>query len=633
MSYMYPESGQQFAGYDDGMPRMPIREIKALFDRTKGRFGERDSRMQNVLAVRQGRMRDVYPDLFPEGPFDRGIVANMVDVAARDLAEVLAPLPSINCSSSKMVSDRAREFSEKRTRIANGYITFSDVQTQMYTATDRYFTYGFVPAMVEIDLDERMPRIRFMDSVGAYPVYDRWGRISAGFFTFFKTRDELIAMYPHVESTLKTNQGNSGGSTLIEVVRYHDAYTDVLFLPRDQGMILEQTKNPIGKCLIEWTQRPGVDDDSHGQFDDVLAVQVAKARFALLSLEAAQKSVQAPIVMPPDVQELALGPDSVLRTANGEKVRRVPLDVPQAAFAQQGILDQELRQGSRYPEARNGQVDGSVVTGRGVQALMSGFDTQVRTGQSMFAKTITNLIQKAFMVDEILFSGEAKTIRGNADGTPYEIKYRPEVDIKGDHTVDVQYGLMAGLDPNRALVFGLQARGDRLISRDFLRRQMPFALNATEEEQRVDIEEMRDALKQAVAGYAQAIPVLAQNGQDPGEVLGRLSQIILGRQKGRAIEEVIAEAFKPQEVPTPPGVEAPSEAGSPEMAGAPGEVPPGGGGNDLQGINEQGLMRGVASGQAGMAPGGRPDLQMLMAGLGAGGQANLQANISRRMPI
>jgi len=25
----------------------------------------------------------------------------------------------------------------------------------------------------------------------------------------------------------------------------------------------------------------------------------------------------------------------------------------------------------------------------------------------------------------------------------------------------------AGLDPNRALVFGLQARGDKLISRDF----------------------------------------------------------------------------------------------------------------------------------------------------------------------
>jgi len=624
--FEYPPNAER-VGYDDGMGKQSLAELKQLYNRMKARSGDRDARMQNVLAVRQGRMRDVYPDLFPDGPFDRGNVANMVDVAARDLAEVLAPLPAFNCASAKMVSDSAREFAEKRTRIVNGYLAFSDVQRQMYTASDRYFTYGFVPAIVEVDVDERMPRIRFLDSIGAYPVRDRWGMVSAAFFSFFKSRDELVAMYPESESAI----GRPGsGNDLIEVVRYHDRFVDTIFLPQRNGIVLESVKNPIGECLIEWTQRPGVDDDSYGQFDDVLAVQVAKARFALLSLEAAQKAVQAPIVLPPDAQELALGPDSVLRTANGEKVRRVPIEVPQAAFAQQGILDQELRQGSRYPEARNGAIDSSVVTGRGVQALMSGFDTQIRTGQAMFAKTFERLIAKAMMVDEKLFGSDTKTIRGNSDGTPYEIRYRPERDIKGDYTVDVQYGLMAGLDPNRALVFGLQARGDRLISRDFLRRQMPFALNATEEEQRVDIEEMRDALKQAVAGYAQAIPVLAQNGQDPGEVLSRLSAIIIGRQKGQSIEEVVSSAFAPEEMPTPAGVEA-TGAEAAGMVGSPDEAPPAGGGG--QGLSDSGLMRGVAPGQAGMAAGGRPDLQMLLAGLGSGGQPNLQANISRRLPV
>jgi hypothetical protein len=415
------------------------------------------------------------------------------------------------------------------------------------------------------------------------------------------------------------------------VVRYHDRFVDTIFLPGRDGVVLESAKNPIGEVLVEWTQRPGVDDDMHGQFDDVLAVQVAKARFALLALEAAQKSVQAPIVLPPDAQELALGPDAVLRTANGEKVRRVPIEVPQAAFAQQGVLDSELRAGARYPEARNGQIDSSVVTGRGVQALMSGFDTQIRTGQAMFAKTFERLVEKALMVDEKLFGSDTKSVRGNSDGTPYEIRYKPERDIKSDYTVDVQYGLMAGLDPNRALVFGLQARGDRLISRDFLRRQMPFALNATEEEQRVDIEEMRDALKQAVAGYAQAIPVLAQNGQDPGDILKRLADIIVGRQRGRSIEEVVQEAFAPEEMPEPAGVEAPG-AEAAGMVGSPEGAPPAGEGGGA-GLSDSGLMRGVAPGQAGMAAGGRPDLQMLLAGIGSSGQANLQANVSRRLPI
>ena len=606
----------------EGAALQGLRALSSQLNRLKSRFNDRDNRMQNVLAVRQGRMRDVYPDLFPEGPFDRGIVANMVDVAARDLAETLAPMPSFNCSSAKAASDAASKFAEKRTKIVNGYLDHSQVAEQMFTAADRYFTYGFVPVIIEVDFDNKMPRITFMDSIGAYPVFNRWGEVQAAFFTFFKTKDELVAEYPHSEGYLKHMRA---GDTLVEVSRYHDKDQDTLFLTRGEGLVLEKVKNKTGICLVDWVKRPGVDTDSHGQFDDVLAVQVAKARFALLSLEAAQKAVQAPIALPNDVQELAIGPDSILRSSQPERVRRVGLDIPPGAFATQGILDEELKQGARYPDARGGQVDGSIVTGKGVQALMSGFDTQIRTGQSMFASSFTRVIRKAFIVDEKFFGTTEKSVRGNAQGTPYEIKYTPEKDIKGDYTVDVQYGLMAGLDPNRALVFGLQARGDKLISREFLMEQMPFALNPSEESQRLDIEEMRDALKQAVAGYAQAIPVLAQAGQDPGEVLSRLSQIILGRQKGEPIEKVISEAFAPEPAPEMPGVEEPGA--TPEGA------PPGPGGEQLDGINEQGLMRGVAPGQAGMSPGGTPDVQQMLAGLTSRGDANLTANVRRRLPI
>jgi hypothetical protein len=253
---------------------------------------------------------------------------------------------------------------------------------------------------------------------------------------------------------------------------------------------------------------------------------------------------------------------------------------------------------------------------------MGGFDSQIRTGQAMFAKTMENLIGKALMLDEKLWSNAERTMRGNADGTPYEIKYRPSKDIKGDYSVDVQYGLLAGLDPNRALVFGLQARGDKLISRDFLRRQMPFSLDATEEEQVVDIEEMRDALKQAVAGYAQSIPALAQAGQDPGEVLTVVAEIIEGREKGSPIEEVVKEAFAPPE-PTP------EELMQMEMAG----MSPEGGAVGGDGLNPDGTMRGVAPGQQGMGPGGRPDLNIMLASLGRNGEPNLSAGVSRRTPI
>jgi hypothetical protein len=603
-------------------------ELASLYHRLKMVSAERDQRMRDIKLVRTGHMGLVFPDLFPEdGPFTKPIVANMVDVAARDLSEVIAPLPSFNCSSSTMVSDRARAFAEKRTRIAGNYITYSQTQKQMYNAADWYVTYGFVAGIIEIDWVEKMPRIKWLDPMGCYLVRDRRDRVKSLFQTIEYHADELIAKFPDLKRVVEARM--MGGNTRIEVVRYHDKDVDVLFLPGDEGVELVRTTNRTGRCLAVEVRRPGLSDEARGQFDDVIAVQVAKARFALLALEAAQKSVQAPIALPQDVQELSMGADAVLRSSSPEKIRRIPLDIPAAAFQEQGILDNELRQGSRYPEVRGGNLDASIVTGRGVQALMSGFDTQIRTAHAMFAEAFAYLVEVCFNVEEALWPSFRKTIRGNDNGTPYEITYTPEKDINGDYSVDVQYGLMAGLDPNRALVFGLQARGDRLISQDWLRRQLPFSLNASEEEQKLDIEDMRQALRQAVSGYAQAIPVLAQNGQDPGEILSRLAEIIEGRQKGRPIEEVIRKAFAPPE--PPPGMVDPSaESG---MLTAPGESPVPGGEGTPEGLSASGLTRGVAPGQAGLPPGGRPDLNVLLAGLTQGGDANLQSSISRRMPI
>jgi hypothetical protein len=68
---------------------------------------------------------------------------------------------------------------------------------------------------------------------------------------------------------------------------------------------------------------------------------------------------------------------------------------------------------------------------------------------------------------------------------------------------------MSGMNPNNAIIALLQMRSDKLVSRDYVRREIPMELNVTQEEQRVDIEEMRDSLRVAVAQYAQAIPALA----------------------------------------------------------------------------------------------------------------------------
>jgi len=527
------------------------KEVVAKAARIQTRYSARDQRMRDVLSVRQGDISKVYPSMFSED-YPKPLVANFVDVAARDLAEVMAPLPSFNCSATNMVSDTQRRAADMRTRIANYYVTSSDLQIQMYQGADWFNTYGMLPAMIEMDYETNNPRIRLLNPFGVYPEMDRFGRTVSLVQVVSTDAETLAAQYPEYASQIMPNNRWQQGSPSVSLVRYHDKDQDLIFLPERQNLILANIPNPVGKCLANVAMRSSLDGEARGQFDDILAVQLARARFAVLQIQAAEKSIQAPIAIPQDVQELALGPDAIMRSANPQGIRRVPLELPAGVFTESGVLERELRMGARYPETRSGNIDASVVTGRGVQALQAGFDTQVKAAQAQFARLFTEMVSLSFEVDEKVFGSMTKQIKGTDDGTPYTLKYIPSRDIKGEYGVDVRYGIMSGMDPNRAIIALLQMRSDKLVSRDYVRREIPMELNVTQEEQRVDIEEMRDSLRVAVAQYAQAIPALASQGQDPSQVITRIADVIAGRQKGLQLETIIAKAFAPEPVAPAP---------------------------------------------------------------------------------
>jgi hypothetical protein len=549
---------------------LSTKEVIAKVARLQTKYAKRDQRMRDVLSVRQGDISRVFPGSFSED-YPKPLVANFIDVAARDLAEVMAPLPSFNCSAVNMVSDSARKAADMRTRIANSYVTGSELQLQMYSGADWYNTYGMLPAIVEVDYETNNPRIRLLNPFGVYPEMDRFGRTISLTQIVQTDTESLAAQYPEFYSEIMGKNMYTQGSPLISLVRYHDKDQDLIFLPERQNLVLANIPNALGKCLASVVVRPSIDGEARGQFDDVLAVQLARARFAVLQIQAAEKSINAPIAIPQDVQELALGPDAIMRSSNPQAIRRVPIELPPGVFTESGVLERELRMGARYPETRSGDVSASVITGRGVQALQAGFDTQVRAAQAQFARLFMELVNLCFEMDEVIFGSMTKTIKGNDDGTPYTIKYTPSRDIKGEHGVDVRYGLMSGMDPNRAIIALLQMRSDKLVSRDYVRREIPMELNVTQEEQRIDIEEMRDSLRVAVAQYAQAIPALAAQGQNPSEIIGRIAAVIQGRQKGLQLETIVEKAFAPEpqpEIPAAGMAPVPASQPTPEQMGA-----------------------------------------------------------------
>lgn len=538
---------------------LTIMEVAAKVNRLQNRYAPRDQRMREVLNVRKGDIQRVFPAMFNED-YPKPLVANMIDVAARDIAETQAPLPQFSCSANNMTSDSQRKFADNRTRIANFYVSASELQIQMYTGADWYNSYGMLAAIVETDYEYYRPVIRLLSPWGLYPEVDRFGRTLSISQVTDIDADTLASQYPEYAKLILNKNGSNyinATSRQLTLVRYHDKDQDVLFVPERNNLILANVPNPVGKCLARVVTRPSIDGEARGQFDDVLAVQLAKARMAVLQMQAAEKSVSAPIAIPQDVQELAIGPDAIMRSSNPQAIRRVGLDLPPGVFTESQVLDRELRLGSRYPETRSGNTDASIITGRGVQALSAGFDTQIRAAQAQFARLFSDLVSLCFEVDEKLFPNAVKEIKGTESGTPYTMKYVPSKDIKNDYTVDVRYGLMSGLDPNRAIIALLQMRGDKLVSRDYARREIPIDINVTQEEQRIDIEESRDSLRVAIAQYAQAIPQMAISGQDPTMVINRITEVIKGRQKGLPLETVVEKAFAPEPAPTP----APQTAG------------------------------------------------------------------------
>jgi len=160
---------------------------------------------------------------------------------------------------------------------------------------------------------------------------------------------------------------------------------------------------------------------------------------------------------------------------------------------------------------------------------------------------------------------------------------------------------MSGLDPSRALIFSLQALQAGLVSRDFIMRELPWAMNVAAEQERIEVENLRSTLTGALAASTQALPQMIATGQgNVPEYISKISQVIKLRQKGKPIEDAISEIFpQPEPQPTP---QAPAGVGAPVEPSPmePGQVPP------PEGAPPAGTPEG----------GGTPDIAALLQRLG-----------------
>jgi hypothetical protein len=241
--------------------------------------------------------------------------------------------------------------------------------------------------------------------------------------------------------------------------------------------------------------------------------------------------------------------------------------VPPAVFTIEEQMQEEVFTASRHPKVRAGESDASVITGRGVAALLGEFDAQIKSAQLELGNALSEATSICFQMDETWFPKVERTIRGTLSGESYQETFNPAKDIAGNYECDVTYGFAAGLTPAQATVLMLQLRNDQLISRDTFRRNGPVELDLETEQIHVDQEEFRDSLKRSVDQLGLSLPALITQGMDPTQILTAMSEVIRLRGQGVPIEDAISQAFKPPAPEPENPAENQAEGGQEEQGG------------------------------------------------------------------
>jgi hypothetical protein len=580
------------------------RKLTDEFNKLEWESHERDNAMWLVKRVRDGHMRQMFPaELSLSIDFAGVPIANSVDVFAHDIAEGIAPLPALACVSGNMQSQADRNRADLKNKIGMSFWTNSRLAFQMMRGAQWYITYGFLPFLVEPKDDTKCPFIQVMNPIGSYYRKDRYDNVTVYAHRWEKTVGELAAQFPEHRAQIMSDEkgGELPSGTTIRLVRWIDKSRDLLFMPDREGLVLASYSHGLDRVPVHVAERPTGSDKTRGQFDDVIYVEVARAIMTALTLEAASIAVQAPIAVPRDMENLSVGPHAILSADHPEQIRKINLELPSNVFAQNQALADETKIGSRYPDPRLGEANASVITGKGVEALLGNFDSQIKAAQEVLTLALEQITSICFEMDEKWWPNQSKTVSGTIAGKTY--------------------GFAMGMKPAQSVITMLQLKGAGIISNGTAQLNMPFGIDPESEQREIDTEAMREALKQGVFALAQTVGQVAANGQDPTSIIKIGADMIVARNSGQTLEDsfqvALANYQKAQQ-------EA-QQAAQQQMQAAGGGLggPPGPGGPP-DGGQGGGPMQGQAPGQVGMPPGGLPTVEHLMAGFR--GNASLPVN-------
>jgi len=486
-------------------------QLAEMWRSRKARFAERDDRNRDLFNVLLGRWHLAFPGHF-RGAGDRPMVHNALNTAAFDFAEMLAALPTL-AVPPESESEAAQRRADKRARIATqGYFWDWRWELKMLQTALWYMAYGYVPVCV-------WPWARARGNAKPAPYADpqdpqRYlpGPILGfgeqpvdGFVYWEKPAGDMMRLYPEAMSGLsKLNPATRRSESLsdddrIVCARYHGPGEITLLLPEHEQVLArvalpDDLKHPT---LVQ-AARPGVEPEcAQSPFEQLIGIVLGQSRQAALLLRFLERQVHAPVAIDQET-EWVEGPDALIYTPRGgTPPQKVQLNLPPDAWRGQDSFERQLRLGSRRPSSRDGESPVSYATGKGIDALASGLDSQLKAAQTVFGWFLTDLVSAALCLDEGLYPDVEKPIGERRE------TYVPSRDIAGRYTVEVSYGLLMGINPSYATVMLSQLIAAGLLSHKTAMTQLPVVPSLSQEYERLREEQG----EQAMLGYLQQAAV------------------------------------------------------------------------------------------------------------------------------
>jgi hypothetical protein len=474
-----------------------------------------------VTNISNGQWYVEWPDLTqtPEAP----TVANLIELGIAHWSSIGgAVLPSLRVPVHASVDrSQGKRGARKRERRLRQLWSMSNVSELAALWWGDYAGGGSAILGAWCDFTkpdrERNPYLIRFDPRHAYMLKDNLGNITELLIARVLSQQELRAMLPEEHKTIFSKSGDQ------DVQEWFWYDKDTLFhalvdvskdgRSSDRQLVLVEEENKLGFVPAWEVTRPTFDGQRRGVFDQTVHILRTMHRLMTLTIASTEEH-SFPAILEYNVRNPGdFGPGAIL-SANSEDAKMERLSPSQHFDVKdliKNLADQADRQ-SVLPQQLSGEPGASIVSSRGINALMGSIDARLALAHKQFEIGFGKVSGFLLAIDEIFCDGE-KTIKGDERDNDQVETFLPSRDINGAWDANCTYGIGAGSDPSNIEVRLAMHIANGLVSKETARSNLPFLEDPDAEPVKI----MREGFQQALLA---GVVAMAQQGQPEAAAYG-----------------------------------------------------------------------------------------------------------------